>query len=251
MPHFGTLDVDAALAGGPTMTDLSPTAWELPGAEVVQASFEVDEYPALAITPPALHPSIPPYATFSVVHFPSSPHGPFTLAMVRLIVRAGIRPRGLLLGSYTENEAAADGLASGWGYRIKSAEVSFLRRYGSIRGVVAFDGEVALDVSLQDPEPVAPGDLELFDNLHLTNLDGQAPVIVQVDPTYEYSSADRGRPELATYKPDALGITGIDPVYPVVAVACRADMQLDAPRFVMDPVKPAVEGTRRLEPASS
>ena len=146
-------------------------------------SFEVDEGPALAITPPALHPSIPPYATFSAAHFPESPHGPFTLAMVRLIVRAGIRPRGLLLGAYTDNAAAADGLASGWGYRITTADVRFLRRYGSIRGVVAIDGEVALDISLDDPEPVAGGDLELFDNLHLTNLDGQDPVIVQVDPT--------------------------------------------------------------------
>ncbi len=251
MPFFGKLDVDAALADAPTMTDLSPTGWELPGADVVQVSFEVDEEPALAVTPPALHPSIPPYATFSVLHFPSSPHGPFTLAMVRLIVRAGIRPRGLLLGSWTDNGAAADGLAAGWGYRVGVAEVNFLRRYGSIRGVVAIDGDVALDLSLEDPEPVAPGDLELFDNLHLTNLDGQDPVIVQVDPTYEYSSADRGRAELATFDPDALGIAGLDPVYPVVAVACRADLQLDAPRFVMDPVKPAIEGTRRLASTSS
>jgi len=247
MPFFGELDVDAALADAPTMTDLSPAGWELPGAEVVQVSFEVDEAPALAVTPPALHPSIPPYATFSALHFPSSPHGAFTLAMVRLIVRAGIRPRGLLLGAFTDNAAAADGLAAGWGYKIATADVSFLRRYGSIRGVVAFDGEVALDFSLEDPEPVAPGDLELFDNLHLTNLDGQDPVIVQVDPTYEYAAADRGRAQLAVFDPAALGIKGLDPVYPVVAVACRADLQLEAPRFVMDPVKPAIQGTRRLQ----
>ncbi|MGI9616363.1 MAG: hypothetical protein ACR2QO_25835 [Acidimicrobiales bacterium] len=248
MPFFGTLDVDAALGDAATMTDLAPASWELPGAEVVQVSFEVEEAQALAITPPALHPSIPPYATFSALHFPSSPHGALTLVMVRLIVRAGIRPRGLLVRAFTDNAAAAEGLAAGWGYNVSTADVSFLRRYGSIRGVVAIDGEVALDISLEDPEPVAPGDLELFDNLHLTNLEGQAPVIVQVDPTYEYSSADRGRAELAVFDPAALGISGIDPVYPVVAVACRADMQLDAPRFVMDPTKPAIKGTRRLEP---
>lgn len=248
MPFFGTLDVDAALADAPTMTDLAPAAWDLPGAEVVQVSFEVDEAPALAITPPALHPSIPPYATFSVLDFPTSPHGPFTLAMVRLIVRAGIRPRGLLLGAYTNSAAAADALASGWGYKVTLADVNFHRRYGSIGGSVTVDGTVGLAVSLEDPEPVAPGDLELFDNLHLTNLADQDPVIVQVDPTYEYASADRGTADLAVFQPDSLGIVGLEPVYPVVAVACRADMQLDAPRFVMDPSKPAVQSTRRLQP---
>ncbi|MEL6983052.1 MAG: hypothetical protein AAFO29_11565, partial [Actinomycetota bacterium] len=86
MPLFGTLDLDTALADAPTVGGLSPEPWNLPGAETLQVSYEVAEDPALAITPPALHPSIPPYATFSVCRFPESPVGAFTLAMVRLIV---------------------------------------------------------------------------------------------------------------------------------------------------------------------
>lgn len=247
MPLNGTLDVEAALAGAPTMPTLAPEPWKLAGADLVQVAYEVDEGPALAVTPPALHPSIPPYATFSAARFPTSPHGPFTMAMVRLVVRAGIRPRGLLLGAWVDNEAVAGGLAEGWGYKVSVADVAFQRRYGSIRGTVTIDGTVALDLALDDPEPVAPGDIELFDNLHLVNLAGDDPVIVQVDPTYEYSSADRGRAELATFEADALGIDGIDPVYGVVGVACTADLELGAPRFVMDPVKPAVTSTRRLD----
>ena len=247
MPVMGTLDVSTVLADAPTINNLAPDTWQLPGADLVQISYEVDEAPALAITPPALHPSIPPYATFSAGHFPTSPHGAFNLAMVRLIVRAGIRPRALLLGAYTDNAAVADALAAGWGYRIQTAEVTFQRRYGSVRGTVTLDGSTALDLSLEDPEPVAPGDLELFDNLHLTKMEGSEPVIIQVDPTYEYHSADRGRAELTTFEPDALGISGIDPVYRVVGVACRADLELVAPRFVMDPVKPAIQSTRRLQ----
>lgn len=251
MPFFGTLDVESALADAPTMAGLEPETWALPGANLLQVSYEVTEAPALAVTPPACHPSIPPYATFSVIEFPESPNGPFNLAMVRLIVRAGIRPRGFLLGAYTANEAAAKGLAEGWGYRVKVADVAFSRRYESIRGTVTIGGAVALDVSLLDPEPVAGGDLELFDNLHLTNLSGQpegttSRVIVQVDPTYEYSKAERGRAELTAMDPEALGISGLVPNYRVVAVACQADIELAAPRFVMDPTMPAVKGTRRV-----
>lgn len=254
MPLFGSLDVSAALTDAPTMVDLAPSTWSLPGAELVQVSYEVDEASALAVTPPALHPSIPPYATFSVVSCPTSPHGPFTMAMVRLIVRAGIRPRGLLLGAYIDNDDAGKALAAGWGYKISTAGVTLQRRYGSVRGTVSMDGATALDVSLDDPEPVVAADLELFDNLHLTNLADteQAPsgaVIVQVDPTYLHHSADRGGANLATFEPELLGIEGIVPVYPVVAVACTADIELTAPRFVMDPVTPAIKSTRRLETA--
>ncbi len=256
MPLFGTLDVASALADAPTMADLAPDTWTLPGVEVVQVSYEVDEAAALAVTPPACHPSIPPYATFSILSCPESPHGPFNLSMVRLIVRAGIRPRGLLLAAHTDNPAVARALASGWGYRVAEAEVGFSRRYGTIGGTVTIGAETALDVRLEDPEPVAGTDLELFDNLHLTRLTpngggGVEPeaVIVQVDPTYHYHSADRGRADLAVFRPDLLGVSGVDPVYRVVAVACRADLELTAPRFVMDPEVPAVQGTRRLSPA--
>jgi hypothetical protein len=247
MPLFGSLDVAASSRSAPTVDHLAPDPWPLPGADVLQVSYEVREGPALAITPPALHPSIPPYATFSVLRCPQSPVGPFHLAMVRLIVRAGIRPRGLLVASFTDNPDAADALARGWGYRVRTAEVSFLRRHDLIRGTVAIDGAAALDIGLADPEPVAGADLELFDNLHLVNVSGQDPVIVQVDPTYVHHAADRGRADLATFDATALGANGVEPVYRVIAVAARVDIELGAPRFVMDPVVPAIQSTRRLQ----
>lgn len=246
MPFFGTLDLAVGLAGAPVLTDPSPKTWELPGAEVLQVSYEVDEAASLAITPSSLHPSIPPYATFTVARYPESPHGPFHLASVRLIVRAGIRPRGLLIGAWCDNEAASAALAAGWGYKITPAEVSYVRNYQAIRGTVTIGGRTALDVALLDPEPVVGADLELFDNLHLTNVEGGDPVIVQVDPSYVHRAADRGRAELAAYEPEILGTAGIVPVYRVVAVACSADVELAAPRFVIDPTKPAISGTRRL-----
>ncbi len=246
MPYFGTFDVAVGLAGGPVMENLSPETWALPGAEILQVSYEVDEAAALAVTPPSLHPSIPPYATFTVARYPSSPHGAFNLAMVRLIARAGIRPRGYLIGAWCDNPDASAALAAGWGFRITPAEIKLVRRYEAIRGTVEVNGITGLDIGLLDPEPVVGADLELFDNLHLTNVAGQDPVIVQVDPTYIYASADRGGAELAVYKPDVLGITGIEPVYKVVAVSCKADVELAAPRFVIDPGKPAAQGTRRL-----
>jgi hypothetical protein len=248
MPLFGTLDLQTALTSAPTVDRLDPETWELPGAQVLQVTYEVREAPALAVTPPGLHPSIPPYAAFSVLRFPESPVGSFHLAMVRLIVRAGIRPRGLLLAAFTENEQAAAALEHGWGYKIGTAGVTMLRRHDRVRGTVSIGDAVVLDVSLRDPEPIAGSDLELFDSLHLAKVAGQDPVIVQVDPTYAYKAADRGGADLTTFDPEALGITGIEPVYKLIAVTCEADVELAAPRFVLDPTVPAYQGTRRLQP---
>lgn len=251
MPLFGNLDVAKALASAPTIDGLEPETWALPGSETLQVSYEVAEAPALDLTPPGLHPSIPPYATLSVVRCPESPVGPFTLAMVRLVVRAGIRPRALLIKAFVDSGAAADGLRRGWGYDVSVAEVSLLRRHDRVAGTVTIDGAVALEAVLDDPEPIAGADLELFDNLHLVNLPGADPLIVQVDPGYEYRTADRGRAALPVYRPDALGTSGVEPVDAVVAVACVADITLAAPRFVMDPSLPAVQGTRRLDRATA
>ena len=251
MPLFGELDLDSALASAPTIDRLDPDPWELPGAEILQVSHEVAEGPALAVTPPGLHPSIPPYVTISVCRFPESPVGPFSLAMVRLIVRAGIRPRGLLMKAFADSSAAVEGLRQGWGYDVSEAEVSLTRRHDRITGTVAIDGDLALSAGMDDPEPVAGSDLELFDNLHLVNVSGGEPLLVQVDPGYQYHTADRGQPRLDRFDTEALGLTGIDPVYAVVSVACTADVTLAAPRFVIDPTRPAVQGTRRLEQASS
>jgi len=244
MPLFGALDLDRALGTAPAIDGLAPEPWSLPGAATLQVSYEVDESAALEVTPPGLHPSIPPYATFSVVRFPESPVGEFSLATVRLIVRAGVRPRGLLIKAFASSAEAADGLRRGWGYDVSVADVSLSRRHDQIRGTVAVDGEVALEAVLEDPEPVLGTDLELFDNLHLVNAD-DGPLLVQVDPTYEFRSADRGGPGLV-FRPDVLGVDGIEPVYGVVAVSCVADMELSAPRFVIDPRVPAIQGTRRL-----
>jgi hypothetical protein len=246
VPLFGTLELEQALSDAPTVEALSDETWTLPGAVTLQVSYEVDEAKALAITPPALHPSIPPYATFTVCQVPDSPVGPFNLAMVRLIVRAGIRPRGLLINGFTDSEAAAARLSAGWGYKVSVADVALSRRHNQISGSVTVDGALAMEARLLDPEPIAGTDLELFDNLHLATMADGDPLLIQVDPGYQYRSADRGRAELSHLDPVLLGVEGIDPVYAVVAVSCQADMELGPPRFVIDPSTPAVRGTRRL-----
>lgn len=248
-PLFGRMDIGAAVAAAPLVDSLDPDPWALPDAHVLQVSYEVEAEAALGLTPPALHPSIPPYATFGVTSFPESPVGPFTLAQVRLVARAGIRPRGVLLGAYTDSRDAADALRRRWGYRVDVADVHLTARHDTVRGTVRVGGRLVLDMAIREPQSIGGADLMLIDNLHLVRVasDGGAGVLVQVDPEYAIHAADRGRPVLDVFDGEAFHTGGLlRPVSPVVALACRADTDLPRPRFALDPVQPATRGGRRL-----
>ena len=251
MPHFGTQDVKAAAAKRPRLASLQPKGWAMPGASMLQLTFEIEEEPADALIAPALHPSIPPYAAFNIVRVADSPVGAFALAELRVVARAGIRPRGYLVSSFASTEAAVAELATQWGFGAELAEVSLQPRHDRWVGKVEREGEVLMHIELEDPEPIAPGDVPLVANLHLVRAPSDAgedeAVIAQVDVGYEIKRAERGRPELIEFDIAALGVEGLFPTDPMVAVALDADADFSPLRFVMDPNQPAVQGTRRLD----
>lgn len=250
MPLFGKQDVQAAAARAPLMSGLGTEAWELKGAEILQLSFEVVEGPAEWLIPPALHPSIPPYATLSVARFPTSPVGPFALAQVRVVVRAGIRPRGYLLGAYTDSEKATTELRARWGFTVDPGTIAIDPRHDRVIGRVQRSGQTILEMELENPEQISGSDVTYLDNLHLARVSEggkETLVIVQVDPEYVFQNAQRGKPRLISLQADAWGGDArLHCTNPMTATYCRCDTDLPKLRFGMDPSAPAVQGSRRL-----
>ena len=248
MPVFGKQDVEAAAARAPLMTGFDTDAWELKGAQILQLSYEIAEEPAEWLIPPALHPSIPPYATLSVMQYPNSPVGPFALAQVRIIVRAGIRPRGYLLGAYVDSDTVAQELRARWGFSVETAIVSLQPRHDRVIGMVERNSEVILEVELENPEHVSGADVTYIDSLHLARVQEQdTPVIVQVDPEYVFHNAQRGRPRIITFEPSAWGGDGrLRYTSPIIATMTQCDTDLPRLRFALDPSQPAATGGRRL-----
>ncbi len=251
MPHFGTQDVKAAAAARPLLENLEPKGWLMPGASMLQVTFEVEEEAADALIAPALHPSIPPYAAFNILRAPESPVGAFVLAELRVVARAGIRPRGYLVSSFASSEAAAEALSAQWGFDAQVAKVSLQARHDRWVGRVEREGEGLLHIELEDPEPVAPGDVPLVASLHLvrarTEQAEDETLIVQLDTGYEIARAERGRPKLLEFDMVGLRAEGLIPTDPMVAVAMECDADFAPFRFAMDPAQPAVRGTRRLD----
>jgi len=250
MPLFGKQDVQAVVTRAPLMNGFGTEAWELKNAEILHLAFEVVEGPAEWLIPPALHPSIPPYVTLSVARVPTSPAGPFALAQVRLVVRAGIRPRAYLLGAYTNSAQAAAELRARWGFTIGLGTITLQARHDRVIGQVVREGQTILEMELENPEQISGADVTYLDSLHLARVienGKETPVIVQVDPEYVFHTAQRGKPRLISLQADAWGGNGrLRCTNPMHATFCHCDTDLPKLRFALDPSVPAVQSSRRL-----
>jgi hypothetical protein len=248
MPTFGALELAAPADRLPAMRDLDTEAWALPGAEILQLAFEVPRATG-TLLPRAMHPAIPPYATIWVTRYSESPVGPFTLAQVRLMARAGAHPRGLVLGAVASTEAAATALRERWGLPAVPGRVTFTRRHDRITATVARDSVAVLECALVDPEPIAGSDVQYIHSVTLARapLDGTAgPLLVQVDSRYTLKKAERGRPHVGLLDAPAWGAGPLRPLNPIAATVTLVDTDLPRIRFVMDVEVPVARGTRRI-----
>jgi hypothetical protein len=247
MPLFGTLELPASVTL-PALRDLDTEPWTLPKAEVLQMAFEVPRA-TQALLPRALHPAIPSYVTIWVTRYPESPVGPFLLAQVRLMARAGAHPRGLVLRAYASTPEAAAALRERWGTPAAAATVSLKRRHDRVMAQVLREGVPILDAALVDPQPISGGDVQYIHSVTLAEapVDGKrAPWLVQVDPRYTFHKAERGRPEVSRLAGDAWGAPGLTLENPIASTVCTCDTDLPRIRFVMDPEVPVVRGTKKI-----
>ncbi len=248
MPTFGALELAGVLDRLATVRDLDTEAWSLPGAEILQLAFEVPRATE-TLLPRAMHPAIPPYATIWVTRYSESPVGPFTLAQLRLMGRAGAHPRGFVLGAVASTADAATALRDRWGLPVVPGRVTFTRRHDRVMATVVRDGVTVLDCELIDPEAISGGDVQYIHSVTLAHapLDGKSgPLLIQVDSRYTITKAERGRPRVGVLVPQAWGAGPLKPMNPIAASVTSCDTDLPRIRFVMDPEIPVVRGTRRI-----
>jgi len=248
MPVFGELAVEAVAARLPRLATLDTEAWALPGAEILQLGFEVGEG-TRALLPRAMHPAIPPYATWLVTRYPESPVGPFTLAQVRLMGRAGAHPRGFVLAAVATTPEAVRALGDGWGLPVALGSVTLRRHHDRVIAAVSRDGEPILEAALVGPEPISAGDVQYIHSVTLASVAEAgrvAPALIQVDAHYTLHRAERGRPSIIRFAAHAWNAGDLAPVHPIAASFTMVDTDLPQIRFLMDPEIPVVRGTRRI-----
>jgi hypothetical protein len=250
MPRAGRMDVNQFAAGTTVreISDYKTEGWTLKGAQTLNIYYEIDNATIEDLIPVAARPSIPAYGIFNVVHFPESPAGPFTIAEVRIGCRAGVRPRGFTLRSYVSTAAAANELANRWGYPAVAADVYLRAFHDRVVARVKSNGKTILDMEMIDRDFIAGNDIQYVSNMHLARSkeDGKL-VIVQVDPEWTFTKAERGRPHIISLDSEAWGAGDrLRADYPISASYTITDMTISPIRYILDPNQDAFRGTTKL-----
>jgi hypothetical protein len=174
-----------------------------------------------------------------------SPVGPFTLAELRVITRSGIHPGGFVFGAFASTPEAVGFLRESYGAPVRLGSVRIDRRHDAIVGLVRVDGRTVLDVALERAEPISPADVLYHVSFHLALVDG-APRLIQAEPRYTPSSAERGAPRVRVFDAEAFGEPRAKLTNPLPATFMTGKVELRRVRWLIDPLRPAVVGSTRV-----
>jgi acetoacetate decarboxylase len=248
-PRFGTLDLAKFGKLVSTIDGYKTEPLTLKGAQILELHMEIDDDPAIALIPATMHPSIPQYAVLNFVHAPDSEWGPFTMAEVRIAGRTGVRPRGFVLRTYIDNDAAGKALSSRWGFPVAKADVTLRVLHDRVVGRVKLGGKTVYEIEEQDRESIGGGDIQYVASMHLAHSkQDDKLVLVQVDPEYVFHKAERGKPRVVALDPEAFGGTAatLNIMSPIMACFTTADMTLPKIRYICNPELPAMQGTTKV-----
>ena len=107
------------------------------------------------LTPPSLHPSIPPFASFFAGHYPESPVGPFShRAGPPRRARRHPPTRRCASARCATRPAAVDALRDHWGYPVQLGDVAFARRHDQVRFTAALDGRTVVDFAVHTADVI-------------------------------------------------------------------------------------------------
>lgn len=237
----GTGSLDELAARAPKMPALDAEPVELRGAEILQATFEMD-YASREITlPPGLHPTTPPLMIVLAWSVHDGPWGPFAMAQVRVSCRSGVRPRGFVTSCVTTSEEAAKALSAKWGLPTRVGAVRLVRRFDAVELEVG--GSMRL--TGLDPDPLGAGDVQYTVTSTLAHTP-RGLRLVQVEPEYEPQRVERVRPRLDRFVAPEWGHPGLAPRHPVTATVAVGTITVPRLRFLSRPDVMAFEGTETV-----
>jgi acetoacetate decarboxylase len=247
-PRFGKLDFKSWGASAPMIDGFKTEPWLLKRAEILNMAFEVDALSADHLIAPAMHPVIPAYITITVTACPESAVGRFAIAELRVMGRAGVRPRGFVLQSFVNNENAGGELSARWGFPVAPGEIHLQTRHDRVQARVTAGGKTALEIEMLDRDVISGTDIQYVASMHLArNKEDQKPVLVQVDPEYVFAKAERGRPRLIALDQTLWRADGhLEVTDPISATFTTCDVTLPRIRYVCDPERPAIQSTIKV-----
>jgi Acetoacetate decarboxylase (ADC) len=241
----GTADPRALAARAPRLESFPTDPLDLGRVEMLQLACEIAAGGAEALYPPALHPTLPPLAVWQISRCSDGELGSFTMALLRLSCRSGVRPRGFVVAGFADSLPAARALASRFGYPLRPAELRLRRFYDEAAASVRLDGRTILELSARDAVPLSPGDVQYTAAMHLAETP-KGLRLLQVEPEYRLDRAERGKPRVIGFDAAAWGGDHMRPTFAVSAAIVVGTVTVPPIRYVCRPDVLSLEGTERV-----
>ena len=212
------------------MTTFATEPVVLPGAEVLQAAFELAGVRGEELLPAGLAPTRPTLLTFVVIRVAESPIGPLTYAQARLSCRSGARARALVVATAVDAPpATVAALRDGWGIAGDRGGLAFDRRYDRIVVTVpAWE----LELTVRGLQPIDAGSIQYVVGLQPVATDDGAR-LAQVELDVEPQRAERGCPGVSA--PSGIVDQRIQPRHAVAATLAVGSLTLPRVRFLLHP----------------
>lgn len=204
MPQFGLKEIEAiAAAAEPGRFPALP--WALPGARVIQVTFEVDLDAALELLPRQLSRPVPPYARILVAQYPDSPLGPYREALLLLASRIAMLPKNYVVSAVVTNDAVREAYAALWSLSARTGDVSVEREQTpdgeSIVATIEADAPLAT-LLLPDAYAVEPGMIR-YDPLVSVRVGSDEPEVFQFSGAPTVHEARLAKGAMLTCRTDA------------------------------------------------
>jgi hypothetical protein len=241
----GTADLDALAASAPSVAAFRTDAVSLAGVEVFQACFEMLAASRERLLPSGLHPTNPATLVVLAWRCAQSPWGPFSLVQLRIGCRSGVRTRGFVCSAACDAPDAARELIAHWGFPARAARIALSRRYDGCSLEVAMGDATALAIEAQDPDPLAPDDVQYTGTLTLAHTP-RGLRLLQLEPRTQLERSERLRPRLERFDAAAWGHEALTPYHPVSASIGVGRVEIPPVRFVCRPDVLAFQGTEAV-----
>jgi acetoacetate decarboxylase len=244
MPDFGKLTTARLPYSTPITAPLyPPPPWHLENAQILQVSFEIEKEASLAWLPPGLTRAIPSYAQLLVTRYPTSPVGPFSLAVLLDVCHYQIRARAFSLTAVADTVPALAALREVWAFPAKLGKIALKKVNSRIEaGVATADGKLLVALEVGNAEEIDQGQTRYdpFLNLRLTQSaqEGKPPLaleLLQVDPEYHIKAAWRGKPKVTFSEAAAAEGWGVfTPLNMIAGIYSVCDTDLPFARYTQE-----------------
>ncbi len=242
----GTADPAELAESAATIEAFHPEAVDLTGVTCFQLTAEMRNAARESLLPAGLHPTIPAALSLQVLEVTDSPWGAFTLALLRLSCRSGVRARGFTRAAIASTEAACRGLSQVLGFPARAGTIHFRHGYDgvSIR-IDAEDGGCLAAIEAIDPEPMGLDDVQFTGTLNLAHTPNGLR-LMQVEMSPQPTRVERLTARIESFAGAGFADERIQPSRVIAASVVSMDAQFPPVRFVCKPDELAFTGTEAV-----